>query len=248
MASQNASLMIRTPVVRMFFPALVETKTFNDGKNKGNPEYGVLLGVTKDQLGEFEVRREDRWEKADIRQLAAEVAKAEFPGVDVKQAVQHGGLNWPIKDGDKEADKNLKKAENGQGKKREEYRGYQLIRVKSKADYPPQLFVVNKGQFQELDRMSDQDMKQAEKLFVGGYYAKFSLNLKATESPQGRFIPLYLTAALFAYEGERIGGMSAEERFGGIDGGLSDIDPTAGMSNAPGPGPAGDDMDDDIPF
>jgi len=236
MANQPASLMVRTPIVRMFFPALVETKTFDDGKRRGEPEYGVNMGFTPDMMDQFEVRREGGWEKADIRSLCAEVAKAEFPDINVKEAVQHGGLNWPVKDGESEADKALKKNQNGQGKKREEFRGYKLLRAKSKKDYPPQLFVVNRGEFQELDRTSDADMKQAEKLFVGGFYAKFSINLKATESPQGRFIPAYLTGALFVREGERIGGMSAEERFGGIEGGITDIDPTAGMGSGPAAG------------
>jgi len=110
-----------------------------------------------------------------------------------------------------------------------------VIPVKAKEGYPPALFVLDQGKFRELGRTNEQDMARAKDLFVGGHYAKASLNLKAMQTPQGRFLVFYVNAVLFVKEGQRIGGMSAEERFGGIEGGMAPHDPTDGL-------------DDEIPF
>ena len=81
----------------------------------------------------------------------------------------------------------------------------------------------------------ENDMAKANSLVVGGYYARANINGKSQETPQGRFVTFYVNAVLFFKVGVKIGGMTAEELFGGVEGGTSDADVTAGM-------------DDEIPF
>lgn len=232
MAKQPANLLMRTPVFRMSFPTFIEPRAYQDPNTgrKGDPEFNCEMLLTEEDLDKFQVRRDDDWEEINIKNAMAEVAKAEWPDLSIREAVQHGGLNWPLKDGNAKAD-----AREAKGKKSEFYRGYKVLPIKAKADYPPQLYVQDKGKMVELTRSDESDMQRAKQLFVGGYYAKASVNLKALLTPQGKFLPIYVNAVLFVREGEKIGGMSPEERFGGIDGGVSDHDPTSGM-------------DDEIPF
>ena len=223
MAQKSASLLLRTPVFRMSYPNLVDPKPYQDPKTgkKGDPTYNVEALIKPDDIAKFQVLRDDTWEEVDVKQAMAEVAKTEWTDINLKEAVAQKALGWPLKDGEK------KKAEReAKGKKGDVYEGVKVLPLKASKDYPPQLYVVEGGKFRELSRANEADKAKAEQLFVGGYYAKGNVNLKAVETPQGRYVTFYLNAIVFIREGERIGGMSAEERFGGIEGGESDYDPT----------------------
>lgn len=226
MAHQPASLILRTPVFRMSYPNLVTPKPYKDPRTQkeGDPEFTAEMMFDPEVLDKFETRRDDAWEQINIKAAMGEVCKAEWPDLNLREAVQYKALNWPLKDGDQ------KKAEQeAKGKKAEHYTGTKVLTMKAKEDYPPNLWVFDKGDIVQLDRSDDGDMKRAKDLFVGGHYAKAFLNLKAIETAQGKYLVFYCNDVLFVKPGQKIGGMSAAERFGGIDGGMSDYDPTGGL-------------------
>lgn len=232
MANQPANILLRSPMFRMSYPNLVEARAYQDPRSgrKGDPEFSCDMLLTPEALDEFEGRRDDEWETMNVKNAMAEVAKAEWPDINLRDAVANGGLKWPLVDGNTK-----KQQQEAKGKKGDVYENMKVIPIKAKEGYPPQLFVLDQGKFRELSRNNEADMGRAKDLFVGGHYAKASLNLKAMHTPQGRFLVFYCNAVLFVKEGQRIGGMSAEERFGGISGGSADHDPTEGL-------------DDEIPF
>lgn len=236
MSEKPNSLLLRTPVFRMSYPNLVHPRAFSgrDGGKKGDPMYSLEMLYDKVDLEKFQVRREGEWEDIKLANAMAEVAKAEWPEYADQavliEAIKGRKLGWPLQNGDKKAaDKEANK------KKGEAYVGKWVVPAKTSEEFAPQLFVIDAGKHRELERSTDSDMAKAKSLFVAGYYARANLNVKSQETPQGRFVTFYVNAVLFFKQGERIGGMSGEDRWGGVDGGSSDADVTAGM-------------DDEIPF
>lgn len=230
------SVLLRTPKFRMSYPHFAEPKPFMEkGKEKGEPKFGVemILDGETGLIGwEYKNRETSAWEAVeDIRVLMVAVAKAEW-GADfnVREAVLHGGLHWPLKDGNAKADEADAKKK-GYG---DVYRGKQILRTQSGEKYPPIISVIEAEGYHDLDRDKPDDMRIAKRLFVGGNFAKATLNLKAGDV-QKKYLTFYINGVLFIEKGEPIGGMTTEDRFGGIEGGEADYDPTAGL-------------DDDIPF
>lgn len=231
--AKSASLLLRTPVVRMSYPNLLTPKAFKDpntGK-EGAPMYNFEMIMTPEDLEKFEVLQEDgEWDSINVSHAMAQVAREEWPGIDLKETVKHKSLRWPLKDG------NQKKAEReAKGKKGDVYEGMKVIPVKASEKYPPQLYVVENGKFRELSRTDDGDRQKIEQLFVAGFYVKANVNVTTAFLNDIKYVTFYVNAVVFIREGERIGGMTAEQRFGGIEGGESDYDPTEGL-------------DDEIPF
>lgn len=233
MANKSASLLLRTPVVRMSYPNLLTPKKFKDPKSgrEGNPMYNFEMIMTPENLDEFKVLRDDgNWEDINVSHAMAEVAKKEWPGIDLKEAVGNKSLRWPLKDG------NQKKAEReANGKKGDVYEDMKIIPVKATEKWPPQLYVVEGGKFRELSRSDEKDRAKIEQVFVAGFYVKANVNVTTAFLNEIKYVTFYVNAVMFIREGERIGGMTAEQRFGGIEGGESDYDPTEGL-------------DDEIPF
>lgn len=234
MTSQNSAL-VRTPVFRMSYANIIEPRPYmENGKPKGKPNYNVEMLIPVDDMGSFYLRTGDEWVETDIAKHLVSMAKAEW-GSDfsVKEAVKHGGMKWPIIDGTTKAVEGEKK-----GKKWDAYEGCKAIRIKSNEQYPPSMFVVEGGKLRELDRDVPADMMRARKLFVSGYYAKASCNIVPNDVDDRKYLTFYCNAIMFYKEGEKLGGMSPEDRFGGVDGGATDYDPTGGSR----------DLDDEIPF
>ena len=233
MAKKSASLLLRTPVVRMSYPNLLNPKKFKDPKTgrEGNPMYNFEMIMTPEDLENFEVLREtDEWDSINVSHAMAEVAKEEWPGINLKEAVANKSLRWPLKDG------NQKKAEReANGKKGDVYEGMKIIPVKATEKWPPQLYVVENSKFRELKRDDDADRRKIDQIFVAGYYVRANVNVTTAFLNEIKYVTFYVNAVVFIREGERIGGMTAEQRFGGIEGGESDYDPTEGL-------------DDEIPF
>jgi hypothetical protein len=215
----------------MSFPNLVHPNAFKEGAPKS---YNCQMLIEPSTVPDgFEIKLDgEGWEAVDIRHVFMAVAKHKWPDLDIKEAVKHGGLKWPLKDGDEIAGKR-----EAEGKKGDVYEGMKVVNVKSSEEYPPLLYVVDKGKIVELDRGDESDLKRAEVLFRAGSYARVNANVKGVETPQGKFIVLYSNAVLFVKEGPRIGGMSGEDRFGGTDGGAAPYDPRM-VAQA----------DDEIPF
>lgn len=232
MAKSTASnLLLRSPMFRMSYPNLIEARPYKDANGpKGEPRFDCECIFDPDALDKFMVRRGEEWVEANLKALMVEVAKAEWSGIDVKAAVANHGLGWPIVSGDKKVETAAAK-----GRKAEHYAGKVILPVKSSNKFPPTLNRVKDGKIVELRRSDAADMTEAKELFQAGAFAKGSFNLKAVEMAGSKYIVVYANAFLFVKPGPRIGGISAEERFGGVEGGESSYDPTEGM-------------DDEIPY
>ncbi len=229
--SKPNKLILRSPIFRMSYASVVAPRpVVVEGKPKGDPIFSNEMLFTPENLTKFKVRRDDEWKEINVKSAMVEVARARFPDLDLKAAIAAEAFSWPLKDGNKVAAEMVAKKKKGDA-----YEGMMVIPAKSGQDYPPQLFVVDGGKYVELSRGSEEDMRKARDLFVSGYYAKGSLNVVADTSGKNKYVTFYMNAILFVKKGERIGGVSAEDRFGGVDGGVSDYDPTEGL-------------DDEIPF
>lgn len=241
MAAKTASLLVRTPIFRMSHANVVKPKPYEDPKTgkKGDPTFNVEALIDPETLGKFQVRRDDSWVEEELPRIMAEVAKTEWPQLNLKDAVANGDLGWPLVDGARKKAKREAK-----GKKGDVYDGVKVLPMKASEKYPPQLYVLDGGEYRELDREKPEDVKLAESLFKSGNYVKASINIKAGEFAEKFYVTAYVNALVFARKGEPIGGMSAEERFGGVEGGMADIDPTEGMTG----GEVAGELDDEIPF
>ena len=238
---KQTSLMLRSPIFRMSFPHVIEPRAFIDPKNpgiKGDPTYSVEMIFQPDDLKNFQMRTDSDWEQVDIVAVMADVAKEKWPGIDLREEVRNKVLLWPVIDGNKKAQDREQAGKDAS----EVYQDMKVIKAKAKQDYPPSLAVIDKGKIAELDRHTEKEMATAKGLFVAGYYAKASLNMKAHEVTGKKYITFYLNGILYFKKGERIGGMSIEDKFGGIEGGESAYDPTANTESVQ------DQFDEEIPF
>lgn len=233
MSKNNTSLLLRTPEFRMSYVTLIDPERFknpNTGQEAGEPKFSLEMLFKPEDLDNFQVKTDDGgWEQINVRNAMAQVAKAKWPELNLKEAVKAKDLSWPLVDGEVKKTKREAKGKNG-----DVYTGMQVIPCTGSQKYPPQLYIIDGGKYRELNRAKDEDRATIDSVFVPGYYASANVNVKATEF-NGKFITFYVNSVLFRREGERIGGMSATDRFGGIDGGQSSYDPTDGL-------------DDEIPF
>lgn len=223
------SRIVRTPQVRLSFPNLLTPRGYKDPTKgiTGEPNYSSDFLMEPADLDKFQVMVGDKFETKNLKVILAEAARERW-GADYNlgEAIKHGGLKWPIKDGNAIAEK--RKA---QDKKHSDITaGKVVISAKSKVEYAPQLFVLDAGKAVELDRTKDKD--RINKLFVGGMYVVAGLRLKPNETPQGRFLNLYLNSVLYVKPGERIGGIDAATMFADIEGGEAPFDPTVGADLA----------------
>lgn len=233
----NNSIVLITPQFRMSYPNLAKPRAFEqNGKAQGDPKFSTEMLIPTEDMGTFKRWNEtnDSFEDVDLARVCADAAKAEWPELNLKEAVLHGGLGWPITAGDKIADEKV-----SGGKKEdsvEAYRGMKVIRAKSNEDMPPRLYCYEDKKKRQLVRGMDADMEKAANLFKGGSYAYAEITVKALKTPQGKFVTFYLNGVVFVKQGELLGSPSMMDRYdAGVTGGESDYDPTGGL-------------DDEIPF
>jgi len=221
------SRILRTPVCRMSYPNLVKARVYEDKKKgiKGDPRYSCDFLLEPADLEKFQVLEEGAWGNVSLKAVLAAAAREAWPGMDVKEAVKHGGIKWPITDGNV-----LATRREAEGKKNSDLTKDKFtISASTKEEFAPQLFVLQGGEAIELDRNAVADKATIQKLFVGGQYVVAGLKLKPNETPQGKFLTFYLNSVLYVKKGERIGGMTGETMFAGIEGGEADLDPTEGL-------------------
>ncbi len=200
------------PVV-MVFPALITPSNF---KGKGDPKYAAKFLFSADHP-----------DLPDLKKIVVAVARAKWPGADLKS------LEFPIANGDTLADKakTLGKYEN------DFFRGNAVVRSSSK--FEPKLSAIVRGKLQEFSgptRAANSDR------FFSGAEVLVGLNFYAYDiSSDNRGVGAYLDAVLATGKGTRIsaGGQSAAERFAGYVGRVSEYEP--GYSRA-------SQDDDEIPF
>lgn len=222
---------VRTPVVRLSYAHLVEPKQYKeDGKPKGPPTFNTEFIVEADDLKNFEISEADSdWEKAeDLNKLLASVARAEWGSdLDIEAAVKHGGMKWPVIDGNARIAKKEKDSNKKGGL--DQYKDKKIIRGKSSEKYPPRLWVREAEGFTQLDRDSEEDMAKAKKLFYSGAYVVATLSLVPNEVDERKYLTFYMNNVMFYKKGDRLGGTDPSKAFAGYEGGASDFDPSEGM-------------------
>lgn len=231
---KNPNRVVITPLVRLSYPNLITPSIYKEnGREKGDPTFNTQLLFPEADLENFHLAVDGGFEKKNLKDICADLAKEKWPGQSLKDLFPEG-KRWPIVKGEKI----IKKLE-AKGKKGAAYEGQIVLRAKSNTDYPPVLKVIDKGKKINLDRDLDSDVARAKQLFVGGYYVRCELNIKGhsvkDDDDVKNYITFYLSNVLFIKQGERLGQGSAMDRFDGIDGGESDHNPLA-------------DLDDEVPF
>lgn len=225
-----------TPEFRMSYPKLIVAEQYIDQKTKkpkGDPKHSLQMIFPNDDLDKFKVFNEDagEFEDVDIRKVCVQVAKEEWPDIDVKEACKHGGMKWPIKNGDTLAAELEARKKTG-----DHYKGCSVITPTASQEFAPSLYVNEGGKRKQLVRGIDADERKGKQLFdTGGNYAYGEVTVKAYEVDEKKFIKFYINAVVFLRAGERLGGTSLMDRFEGTMGGESEVDPTEGL-------------DDEIPF
>lgn len=206
---ETLGLIALTIPVVLAHPTLHEPRAFGaKGKETGEKKYS----------GNF-VFASDNPDLAACKALAVQVAKAEWPGRDLKE------LAWPFSNGTKLAD-----ARKAKGKDDGEFqRGKVVIAARSK--FPPALSGLE-GNPKKLVEYDTEELRAASKSkFYFGVECLAEFHFKAYKgvgkNPDG--VTCYLQQVLQTGKGERLAkGGDARSAFKGYLGNVSEVDPTAG--------------------
>ncbi len=210
MAEDNVGLYNATEPATMTFPNLMEARAVQvKGKPSGEPKFSANVEMLPTSA-----------DLAAAKAEAARVAKAKWPGRDLKE------LAFPFSSGDKLADKAKAK-----GKDREFSRGKVVLTARSK--YQPRLSVVLNGRIVDLDADT---LAQHKSKFYNGVSVLWQVNFSAYEgvgnNPDG--VNAYLNMIVSLNKGDRLsGGASAAEVFKGYVGVTSAEDPTSDDEEIP---------------
>lgn len=234
MSSTPESIFNLTVPVVLSHPHLLEAVKFKgkNGKETGEPKYS----------GSF-VFPQDNPDLSGLKALALSVAKAKWPGRDVVADAKAREFAFPFSNGDVLIQKRIKALKD----KNKEYTGDADFQkgatiLKSSSKFQPRLSIVENGKVIDL---TDETIKVHKNKFYFGVFALAQFNFVGYDgvgqNPDG--VTAYLNMVLSLNRGEKLtsGGPSAAEVFAGYAGNLSAEDPTTGL-------PAGDDLNDDIPF
>ncbi len=190
--SSNKSEIVVTPGFRMVWPNLFEPRAFmRDGKPTGEPKYSLTMLFDPEDI-------------SGLKQVAAKVAQAQWPGRDLKE------LKFPFKNGNA-----LAKKKADAGKDGSFYEG--KVVVKTSAKFAPVVA----------------DMKRKEildpKRVYSGAYGYAELNFVAYPGVGGGQdgVTCYVNFVMISdRKGDRIAGRNIEDVFAGIDG--SDVNTDVG--------------------
>lgn len=240
--NENVSVTLISQPFILSFPELLKPKAYQPkgGKPKGDPEFS-FEGISElDDLSAWDIldREKGEFTKGSVEKRLVMLAREKWgDDFDVKTKVAEKDLGWPFKSGDVKADKKGAKAEHYRGKK--SWRAHAKIEINGRANEPALYEAVDGGELVKLMRSTEAGKQKINELFYGGAICTAEVNAVAMETPQGKYVTLYVNSVVFERHGERLGGGSAIERLRGVKGGQSDYDPTEGM---------GSDLDDEIPF
>jgi len=244
MAANPHAKTVLSPIFRLSYPTLITPEQFKDPvtkQAKGDPIYNMEMIYDPVDLETFKVENPESggWDEIDLRKLGARLAKARW-GADFNpaEAVRHGGLGWPFKNGDERAEQKGDKADHLKGKIL--VRAKALTKINEKPVEGPRLYYVEDGNFQQIVRGSDAAREMATAMFYGGAYCTAELSIVASDFGAKKYITIYINGVVFEQHGERFGTGSLMEKFRGTRGGQTDYDPTAGMS--------GNDLDSEVPY
>ncbi len=189
--SNHQSEIVVTPEFRMVWPNLFEPRAFiRDGKPTGEPKYGLTMLFDPEEV-------------RDLKGIAAKVAKAQWPGRDLKE------LKFPFKNGDALAKKQAEAKKDGSF-----YEGKVVVKTSSK--FAPQVV--------DLERKEILDPKRV----YSGVYGYAELNFVAYPGVGGGQdgVTCYVNFVMVSRNGDRIAGRNVEDVFAGIDG--SDVNTDVG--------------------
>lgn len=198
---------VRMPFANLITPVPVGRK----GKAKGDPKYSGTFILDLDA--------------ADLKAAkakAAEVARARWPGRDLKE------LKFPFSNGDKRAEK----AKNS-GKDGSFFNGKVVLDARSK--YEPRLSILSGKQIRDLE--GAQRAVEGKQKFYNGCFVVPQINFVAYDgqaedgvgNPDG--VTAYLDAVLFVKDGPRVGGSSGAEVFKAYAGSVSAESATEGADD-----------------
>lgn len=233
----NVSRVLITPTLRFSYCNLLEARQVQkDGKPTGEKIFSLEGIIEPDNVKKFKAWDENAnaFVDVDFAAVCAQLAREAWPGIDLKEEFRVG-RNWPIHDGDKLSEKREAKKPGKAGN--DVTKGMKVIKMKSKEEYPPRLWVPGqggKGKIQ-LTQSLEADKGKIKNFFAAGNYGYCEITCRPSEVNDTKYITLYLNSVRYTKEGKRIGGQSMMDRFDGIQGGASEHDPTAGL-------------DDEIPF
>lgn len=199
------------PVRALFCNVLNARKFVKNGKEVGDAKHDATFVLDADDI------------KA-LKDKAIEVAKAKWPGRDLKE------LKFPFTKAETAAEKAKAK-----GKDASIYTAGTFL-ISGRSKYPPQLSVLEGKKVVEFN---EQNRGLAKSKFYNGCYVVPQFNFVPYTGDDKDGVTAYLDALLWIKDGPKIGGVSASEAFKGYVGSVSGEDPTGGSAS---------ELDDDIPF
>jgi hypothetical protein len=241
MANKNPSATVVTERFIISYPKLLKAEPYvENGKPKGDPVYS-FEGISEvDSLNSWNIldKEKDAFVPGSVEKLCVSLAKEKWGAdFDVRAAVQHGGLSWPFKSGDKKAETKGEKAAVYRGKKF--WRAKALAEINGTPNEPALYFADKDGQLVKLLKGTENGKQRINESFYGGAICTAELNVVAGETAKGKYVTFYVNSVIFETDGDRLGGGSAVERLRGVKGGATKYDPTEGMK---------EDLEDEIPF
>lgn len=239
--NRNPSFTVITTPFILSYPKLLKAEPFIDPETrqpKGAPVYSFEALSAIDELDWNILDREkDEFAVGSVEKRCVQLAREKWGAdFDVVAAVTHGGLSWPFKSGDKQADKKGAKAEHYRGKKF--WRGKALAEINGSPNEPT-LYYSDEGGLVKILRSTEAGKQRISELFYGGAICTAELNAVAGTTGENKYVTFYVNSIVFEKDGERLGGGSQIERLRGVKGGESATDPSVGMKT---------DLDDEIPF
>lgn len=200
------------PVRALFCNVMSARKFKRNGKEVGDAKYDATFVLTAEDIGA-------------LKDKAIEVAKAKWPGRDLKE------LKWPFKKAEKVAEKAKAK-----GKDVTIYEAGTFI-MPARSKYEPVLSYLDGKKVIEF---TDANRGLAKQKFYNGCYVVAQVNLVPYAGDDDDGVTAYLDQVLWVKDGPKIGGVSAAEAFKGYVGSVSAEDPTGGGE--------GNDIEDEIVF
>ena len=238
--NDNPSLTVITEPFILSYPKLAKPEPYmENGKPKGDPAFSFEAISNLDSLNWNILNREtEEWRHDSIEKRLVALVREKFGAeFDVRAAVQHGGLSWPFKSGDKKADEKGAKADHYRGKKF--WRAKAIAIINGNSNEPTLYSANDDGTLTKIMRSTEDGKQRITELFYGGAICTAELNAVAGETAQGKYVTFYVNSVVFEQDGDRLGGGSNIERLRGVAGGETSHDPTTGMD---------ENLDDEIPF
>ncbi len=197
MANVTKSMTFLTTDFILSYPKLFKPEPYmENGKPKGDPQYGFEAISEKDSLKEWLFLDKDTGDflPVNVEQKLVALAKSLWgDDFDVVAAVKHGGLSWPFKSGDKKADDKGERADHYRGKK---YWRSKALAVIAGNPNEPTLYYDEDG-LVRINKGTPSGDQMIGNKFYGGAICTAELNAVAGETAQGKYVTFYVNSVVF---------------------------------------------------